>query len=112
MASRVPVEHVCKSRIIVWKKWGFPCPSGVLTSSTYVHNLFSAGKSCYAACQILDDAELYLSKWWDLSIKPSSRQVMGAASSVDLSVPDAAKWPVVNHMEVLGRILQDDADQI
>ena len=52
MAARVPVEHVCVERANIWSEWGFTTPHGVLTVSTYVDNLFAAGKSCYYACKI------------------------------------------------------------
>ena len=60
MAARVLVEHVCCERSLTWRKWGFPTPSGVLTVSTYLHNLFAASTSSYFACKILDDTAEFL----------------------------------------------------
>ena len=45
VAARVPVEQTCCERVRLWRKWGFRTRRGVLTMSTYVDNLFVAGRS-------------------------------------------------------------------
>ena len=83
-------------------------PTGVLTMSTYVDNVYVAAKSCYAASAILDDASMFLSAQWNLVFKPSSRLVMAPSGCQDVDVTDDSKWPVVSEMEVLGHRLQND----
>ena len=63
MCARVPVKHLCFERSDYWKQFGFVTPRGTLSASTYVDNLFVAGKSCFAVAQILDDAADFLSSW-------------------------------------------------
>lgn len=60
LASRVPVQHLCCSRQRYWGRFGFRTPNGVLTMSTYVDNLFAAGKNTSSVSVILDDAEEFL----------------------------------------------------
>ena len=58
--------------------------------------------------RILDDAEGYLRREWDLCIKPSSRAILAPVHSADVSTSDESKWPVVLRMKVLGHWLQND----
>ena len=109
MSARVPVEHLCRERAAHWKDWGFPCPSGTLTLSTYVDNVYAAGKSCYAVSAILDDASSFLSVQWGLEFKQCSQMVMAPSNALDLDVTDSRRWPVVDEMEVLGHLLQCDS---
>ena len=69
--------------------------------STYVDNLFTAGRSCYGVTSILDDAETFLLSHWGLAIKASSREVMAPLRAADTSVTEESKWPVVRTMRVL-----------
>ena len=108
IAARVPILHMCSERGALWMKDGFITPAGTLTVSTFVDNVFAAGKSCAGVTRILDDVEDFLSKQWDLQIKTSSRAVLAPAKSNDLSVTDEHKWPVVTQMKVLGTWVQND----
>ena len=68
MFARVPVEHLCAERAVHWQQGGFPSPNGILSMSTYVDNVYVAGKSCSAVSSILAD--------WGLRFKASSQMVM------------------------------------
>ena len=57
MTCRVPVDETCVAHAQTWRKWGFVVQDEVLTLSTYVDNLFAAGKSCYSVSRMLDDAD-------------------------------------------------------
>ena len=75
MAARVPIQHACCSREPHWRQFGFSTPSGKLTLSTYVDNLFAVGRSCYGVTSILDDIESFLSSNWGTfyqTFEPSS----------------------------------------
>ena len=87
---------------------GFQTPTGVITVSTFVDNVFAAGKSCAGVTRILDDVELFLSSQRNLQIKPSSRCILAPANSADTSVTDEHKWPVLTQMKVLGTWIQND----
>jgi len=108
MAARVPIQHACCTREPYWRQFGFLTPSGRLTMSTYVDNLFVAGRSCHGVTCILDDVEVFLESHWGLAIKPSSRLVMAPRHAADTSVSDESKWPVVSTMRVLGHYLEYD----
>ena len=108
MAARVPILHMCHTRVAVWKQYGFSTPCGKITMSTFVDNLYVAGKSCYTVSKILDDAEDFLCQTWELRIKPTSRAILAPVNCVDVSVIDERKWPVVTAMKVLGHCLQND----
>ena len=108
MAARVPIMDLCTSRGGFWERDGFYTPSGIITMSTFVDNLFAAGRSCAAVSRILDDAEDYLSTEWGLHIKPSSRAILVPDHCSDVSTNDDEKWPVVLKMKVLGHWLQRD----
>ena len=108
MAAKVPILHLCNSRSVYWERFGFRTPSGVITMSTFVDNLFAAGRTCNAVSVILDDAEKFLMQHWDLKIKPSSRAILAPLHCVDVSTVDDEVWPVVSQMKVLGHWLESD----
>ena len=108
ISARVPVLHLCSERAEAWKSDGFRTPRGILTMSTFVDNLFVAGKSCAAVTRILDDAEQFLQSHWELHIKPSSRKVLAPANCNDTSTTDSVKWPICMEMKVLGSRIQSD----
>ena len=107
-AARVLIQHACCVREPYWRFYGFDTPTGCLTMSTFVDNLFVAGRACNAVSKIFDDAEEFLNTEWGLRIKPSSRLILAPRGAADVSVSDAQKWPVVESMKVLGHILQHD----
>ena len=109
MCARVPVEDVCCERAQFWGDFGFVTPRGTLSVSTYVDNVYVAGKSCYAASFILDDVGNFLSSRWGLCFKPDSCMIMPPLGSEDIDVTDDSKWTVVSEMEVLGHRLQCDS---
>ena len=108
MAARVPVHHTCCIREPIWREYGFSTNTGKLTMSTYVDNLFVAGRSCHGVAKFLDDAEAFLLSQWNLTIKPSSRLILAPLHSADTEVEAPAKYPVVQAMRVLGHILECD----
>ena len=107
-AARVRILHMCSERGAMWMQDGFQTPAGVITVSTFVDNIFAAGKSCAGVTRILDDVERFLSSQWNLQIKPASRCILAPANSPDTSVTDDHKWPVVTQMKVLGAWIQSD----
>ena len=56
--------------------------------STYVDNLFVAGRSLYGVTRVLDDVDVFLASHWGLAIKPLSRLVMALHRAADPSVTD------------------------
>jgi len=76
--------------------------------STYVDNVYVAGKSCFAVTSILDDASDFLLANWGLHFKASSQMVMAPLGCQDFDVTDESKWPLVDQMDVLGHCLQND----
>ena len=108
MAARVPVLHMCCTRASFWRTYGFPTPDGAMTMSTFVDNLFVAGRSCYGVSKILDDAEAFLAREWELRIKPSSRAILAPSNCADVSVTCETKWPITASMKVLGHWIEND----
>ena len=79
--------------------------------STYVDNLFVAGRNCFGVPHILDDMDDLSASQWEFKIKPTIRQCMAPFRAADTSETHESKWPfgaAVTCMKVLGHYVEHD----
>ena len=106
--SRIPPVDVIQRRHADWAEFGFPCGDGnYLQISCYIDNLYSVGKSAYAATSVLEEFDLELQRNWNCRLKPSSKEVLATKGNPD-GEPCNTTWSQVSSMKILGQFMQND----
>ena len=79
-----------------------------LTMATYIDNLYSVSNEAEGAVSIMNDAERYLQAKWQLTLKPSSKQVTSAAVGAEHVTGDKIDgYEVHEDFPVLGHLVNN-----
>ena len=99
--ARVPIEDMFSQKHVSWLQDGF---HGRLSTASWIDNLYCASDSPMRALRVLKDAENYLSRKWNLSIKHTSKLFMPVLGNDQDHVED--DWSEVTVFPCLGHLLE------
>ena len=107
--GRIPILDMIAAREEAWRADGFRLGSGIhadsLTMATYIDNLYAVSSEVEGAMKIMTDAERYLLKRWQLTLKLSSKMITSAAVGSEHVEGDTVNgyvyhqdFPVLGHL--------------
>jgi len=107
--GRIPILDMIAARKEAWRADGFRLGSGIhadsLTMATYIDNLYAVSSEVEGAMKIMTDAERYLLKRWQLTLKLSSKMITSAAVGSEHVEGDTVNgyvyhqdFPVLGHL--------------
>ena len=103
--GRVPMLQTLACVTHAVEHYGLIIEGMTMTCSSFVDKVFSFAGKASCAIEVCVASERHLQATWQLSIKPSSHEVMAAKGSPTAPTAEslAPRWVLVEHLKSLGR---------